>query len=220
MGLEDLRAIASRRRRARSKHGIAGEDDLDAPDLGVPRQAAGVPVKSGEVNGSTVLTGGVQSISGSRKSAAARPVHRTLTAQASSTLRADLEGELARLRSSEEALAWAQRVLATKNTLPDEDAHAVEEAFEQRWPCSPAKSRSRRTRRLQSLILPHRRRRRRDGAGTNATANMSRLSHASCGGEARRMPSPPVHRAAGAWAEGKRRVHRSALPDSSSRGAR
>ena len=35
--------------------GIAGKDDLDAPDRGLPRQAADVPVKSGEVKGSSVL---------------------------------------------------------------------------------------------------------------------------------------------------------------------
>src|SRR3954463_1133123 len=39
--------------------GIAGEDDLDAPDLRVPGQAEGVPVKSGEVNGNPVLAGGM-----------------------------------------------------------------------------------------------------------------------------------------------------------------
>jgi hypothetical protein len=47
--------------------GLAGEDDLDAPDLGLPGQAAGVPIKSGEVNGSPVLAGGIQTLSGSRK---------------------------------------------------------------------------------------------------------------------------------------------------------
>ena len=46
--------------------------------------------------------------------AAARPV----AGEDSSLLRADLEGELAWLRSSEEALTWAQRVLPTKNTSP------------------------------------------------------------------------------------------------------
>src|SRR3954469_10920618 len=59
--------------------GIAGEDDLDAPDLGLPGQAASVPVKSGEVNGSLVLAGSIPPLSGSRKAAAARPVSRTLT---------------------------------------------------------------------------------------------------------------------------------------------
>src|SRR3954449_6605980 len=42
--------------------GIAGEDDLDAPDLALPGQAAGVPVKSGEVNGVPVLAGGIPSL--------------------------------------------------------------------------------------------------------------------------------------------------------------
>src|SRR4051794_25201215 len=101
--------------------GIAGEDDLDAPDLGLPGQAADVPVKSGEVNGSPVLAGGIPPLSRSRKAAAAGPVSRTLAGEDSSLVRADLEGELARLRSSEEALTWAQRALPTKNILADED---------------------------------------------------------------------------------------------------
>ena len=51
--------------------GIAWEDDFDAPDLGLPGQAADVPV-----NGSPVLAGGIPPLSGSRKAAAARPVRR------------------------------------------------------------------------------------------------------------------------------------------------
>src|SRR3954468_258075 len=61
--------------------GIAGEDDLDAPDLRVPGQAADVPVKSGEVNGSPVLASGNPPLSGSRKAAVARPVSRTLAGE-------------------------------------------------------------------------------------------------------------------------------------------
>jgi len=111
--------------------GIAGEDDLDAPDLGLG-QAEGVPVKSGEVNGNPVLASGIPPLSGSRKAAVARPVSRTLAGEDFSLVRADLEGELARLRSTEEALTWAQRVLPTKNTLADEDARVLEQAFEAR----------------------------------------------------------------------------------------
>src|SRR3954462_861675 len=46
--------------------GIAGEDDLDAPDLDLSGQAA---VKTREVNGSLVLAGGMPPLSGSRKAA-------------------------------------------------------------------------------------------------------------------------------------------------------
>lgn len=84
--------------------GIAGKDDLDAPDRGLPRQAADVPVKSGEVNGSPVLAGGIPPLSGSRR----RLPPALFAGEDASLLRADLEGELARLRSIEEALTWAR----------------------------------------------------------------------------------------------------------------
>ena len=79
--------------------GIAWEDDFDAPDLGLPGQAADVPV-----NGSPVLAGGIPPLSGSRR----RLPPALFAGEDSSLLRADLEGELARLRSTEEALTWAR----------------------------------------------------------------------------------------------------------------
>src|SRR5829696_1551652 len=51
-------------------------------------------------------------------------------ASESAALRAQLEAELVAASSSEEALAWAQRTLPTKNTLTREDAGALERAFE------------------------------------------------------------------------------------------
>src|SRR4051794_17460604 len=75
-----------------------------APDRGLPRQAADVPVKSGEVNGSPVLAGGIPPLSGSRR----RLPPALFAGEDASLLRADLEGELARLRSAEEALTWAR----------------------------------------------------------------------------------------------------------------
>src|SRR5829696_7253157 len=60
--------------------GIAGEDDLDAPDLGMQVQLAGAAGASGEVNEGPPLSGGIQSLSGSRKAVSTRPARRTLTA--------------------------------------------------------------------------------------------------------------------------------------------
>ena len=60
--------------------GIAGEDDLDAPDLGHASSRMGsIKPAAGECAGPGV-PGAIRILSGSRKAAAARPVKPTLTA--------------------------------------------------------------------------------------------------------------------------------------------
>ncbi len=115
--------------------GIAGEDDLDAPDLdapAVPRTGPGQPTPSAndQLNG------------GRRHAAPPRPYQRHTSVfpsrapsddpEASAVLCRQLLAELAGISSSEEAATWAQRALRAKNRLIATDAASVEHAFEAR----------------------------------------------------------------------------------------
>jgi len=146
--------------------GIAGEDDLDAPDLVAPTTPA-PKTETGRTKGR--LNGGPnypsQGPSGSGQHTAASPA-RTLEAEASAVLRDQLIAQLKALNSSEEAADWAHRVLASKDNLGSADARQVELAFQLK---------------LSTLVtdqpsvaaqpeIPRRRRRRRDRAtGVNKT---------------------------------------------------
>ena len=109
--------------------GIAGEDDLDAPQLATALRDEPQARRSGEVNGAPVLAS-ANSAGLTPRKPVPRPVRPTLPRAESAALRAQLEAELVAASSSEEALAWAQRTLPTKNTLTPEDAGALELAFE------------------------------------------------------------------------------------------
>lgn len=104
--------------------GIAGEDDLDAPDLLVdpsptvhPRddshQAPPIPRKSS--NGSI------------HKPRQSKPV---LSAEPSAALRDQLVAEIKELNGADDLALWAHRRLPAKNTLTAEDARAVETAYQ------------------------------------------------------------------------------------------
>jgi hypothetical protein len=113
--------------------GIAGEDDLDAPDLaGQPAEGAskaGNGFDQGMVNGSGAA-GTLGAFAKNRKPWT--PPKQALAAVASATLRERLVGELSGLGCTDEATAWAQRALGAKNTLRDVDAAVVEAAFASR----------------------------------------------------------------------------------------
>jgi hypothetical protein len=111
--------------------GIAGEDDLDAPDLAVtagPPRAHNGPTGPG--NGAQTDRQPLQSAG--RRSRAAQPKPANLSAEASAGLRDQLISELEQLGEPEAVAAWAQRALRVKNQLPMADAQAVEAAFETR----------------------------------------------------------------------------------------
>ena len=105
--------------------GIAGEDDLDAPDLVAPTTPASKMERptandKGHLNGR--LDGGRKVVSSPSK-----PI---LDLEASATLRDRLLAEVKDLNSAEEAANWAHRVIGSKNTLTADDAARVEQAFQ------------------------------------------------------------------------------------------
>ena len=113
--------------------GIAGEEDLDAPDLGgQPGEASGADgnrPKAGKLNGSGARET-LGSFSANRKPWS--PPKQALEPEKSAALRDQLLGGLAGLGSQEEAAAWAQRAIPAKNTLTTPDAGLVEAAFASR----------------------------------------------------------------------------------------
>jgi hypothetical protein len=111
--------------------GIAGEDDLDAPDLNTPRQQpAGTETPKASGNG--LLNGGHSrpALDGRRGSKPQLPIEPMLGPEASSELRDRLGTELSEVASSDDAALWAKRRLGEKNRLTASDARRVEEAFQ------------------------------------------------------------------------------------------
>ncbi len=112
--------------------GIAGEDDLDAPDLagqpGEGAQRAGNGLDRGKRGGGDAV--GLGAFAKNRKPWT--PPRQALAPEASAALRDRLVGELSGLASAEDATAWAQQAIEAKNTLRDIDAAVVEAAFASR----------------------------------------------------------------------------------------
>jgi hypothetical protein len=109
--------------------GIAGEDDLDAPDLQTPTSPAVEPPNQPS-RGNDRLNGGVGPGRGRRAyPTTSKPI---LGSVQSAELRERLLAELSRLASGEEAAVWAHRSLPAKNRLMAADALTVEQAFQVR----------------------------------------------------------------------------------------
>ena len=116
--------------------GIAGEDDLDAPDLVTPAAQTSEPHKptghgNGRLNGHQphpAQRGAPRRYrrDGGHLSASAKP---TLGREQSAERRDRLLAELNALGSSDDAATWAQCSLPEKNRLTTPDAQRVEEAF-------------------------------------------------------------------------------------------
>jgi hypothetical protein len=105
--------------------GIAGEDDIDAPDLCMPPPAtesstAGLPFPSRpRGNGKT-------------RSGTKPPSPVILPVDESATVRDRLLNEIAELNSQDRATNWAREALPAKNALTADDAKLLEEAFGQK----------------------------------------------------------------------------------------
>jgi hypothetical protein len=103
--------------------GIAGEDDLDAPDLLVepsPKMDAAVGTSHG-TNDRKPPNGSVH------KPRQPRPVLATV---ASAALRDQLVAEIRDLKDGDDLALWAHRRLPAKNTLTADDARLVEAAYQ------------------------------------------------------------------------------------------
>ena len=114
--------------------GIAGEDDLDAPDLTTPPSKEPAQ-ETPQANGNSDLNGGHHRFSprsASRRDAKIQASKEILGAEGSALLRDRLVAELGELISGDDAASWAHRSLVEKNKLIAVDAHHVEEAFQAR----------------------------------------------------------------------------------------
>jgi hypothetical protein len=117
--------------------GIAGEDDLDAPDLpaaglspeaqkNLPRSEQGA---TGSDQPAVELKPGRPVQTSNGRARAERAKTASFSADASANLRHQLIAELEQLVDPEALATWAQRALPFKNQLATTDAQAVEAAF-------------------------------------------------------------------------------------------
>jgi ERF superfamily len=116
--------------------GIAGEDDLDAPDLPVVKLDGGParPVGAGTIDGhgmTAQVSSGAPSHIGLRRQKSG-VAHLTLAPDQSAALRDRLLGEIAGFQSADAAAGWARDGLIAKNSLLAVDARLVEAAFGRR----------------------------------------------------------------------------------------
>jgi hypothetical protein len=116
--------------------GIAGEDDLDAPDLG-EGSPSGIeqPTRQGYSpgpNGRAIPTASAALKRRDDRKALLRDPKPILAADQSAALRDRLLAELERLGSADEATSWAYRSLGVKNTLLAIDAQVIEKRFQER----------------------------------------------------------------------------------------
>jgi hypothetical protein len=110
--------------------GIAGEDDVDAPDLSTPDQSTSVP-PTAKPNGDGRLNGGWQR-SAARLDRRAQAHQPMLEPQASAALRVSLVAQLTELASTDDAALWAHGHMAEKNRLTAADAQLVEQTFREK----------------------------------------------------------------------------------------
>jgi hypothetical protein len=108
--------------------GIAGEDDLDAPDL---THGTSPATASNGQSGPSQDAGSLPSQSnGSARKPSIRPAKPILAPDASAVVRAQLMAELEGISAPEGAIAWAHLRLPTKNTLLADDARIIEDTFQ------------------------------------------------------------------------------------------
>jgi hypothetical protein len=109
--------------------GIAGEDDIDAPDLIGPfPQTEKAESRSGGNGGQPTSSFRKARCIGADKFNSASPKSE-LSLVLSASLRAELLREIECLGAADDAALWAQRRLAAKNQLSATDAKQVEGAF-------------------------------------------------------------------------------------------
>jgi hypothetical protein len=113
--------------------GIAGEDDLDSPDLGAGGNSESKPGLDMQTSPKPVAGELPFAPWGaSRKGKMIRPPRIVLARDESDALRDRLVAELSDLKSADEAADWVHENLPAKNTLALADAETVEASFRKR----------------------------------------------------------------------------------------
>jgi hypothetical protein len=121
--------------------GIAGEDDLDAPDLAEGAKAdtannAGASDKDpkpARLRPPTAADSRPSATSAPRRTEkVVRSARTVLGSHESSALREQLLGDIGQLQSGDEAADWVHKNLAAKNALIDADADLVEAGFREK----------------------------------------------------------------------------------------
>lgn len=118
--------------------GIAGEDDLDAPDVGVAVQQQLEEPQTTKPNTEEMgHRGPIQHRPATDRSGS--KAKSCLEAGTSAELRDHLLRQLDALTSGDQAALWARRSLSEKNRLRADDAQRVEDAFQAKLALMPAK---------------------------------------------------------------------------------
>jgi hypothetical protein len=120
--------------------GIAGEDDLDAPELGAggtadaANKAGVVDMEGGAVSSQPgEAVGEMRPATAPRRTEkVARPPRTVLGQEHSAALCEKLLADLSQLQSGDQAADWVHKNLAAKNTLIPADADAVEAGFREK----------------------------------------------------------------------------------------
>jgi hypothetical protein len=132
--------------------GIAGEDDLDAPDLPAAGEAQKSSLRAEQGAGgldqpAIEPTLGRPAQALERRARVEGAKSQSLSADASENLRRQLIAELGQLSHAEALATWAHRALPLKNQLATADAQSLEAAFtarlsqiEESEPLSPSKN--------------------------------------------------------------------------------
>jgi hypothetical protein len=113
--------------------GIAGEDDLDAPDLNARvsgAEATPPAAVKAEAAMPSIITAAPTAVPARPKQKFASPPRVTLDCDQSAELRDRMVAELDGLCSADEAADWVHRRLPDKNTLTMADAQQVEISFQ------------------------------------------------------------------------------------------
>ena len=118
--------------------GIAGEDDLDAPDLAVqtiePSPQTGPPATKTGPNG-RLLPATTKALHGPSQGGGDRAA--ALSGEVSAILRDQLLAEIAGLETKDDLDAWTLRAWAKSNTLAPADGDKVRQAFRAQLAQSP-----------------------------------------------------------------------------------
>jgi hypothetical protein len=123
--------------------GIAGEDDLDAPDLmedPVPEREKPRINRRAGVNGGQQIGSHRPAGRGSPNRSGSASTQVELSSARSASLRAELLHEIEGVSTADDAALWAQRRLKAKNQLSAAEAVAVERAFAAKLAKMPTQS--------------------------------------------------------------------------------